>query len=317
METRKEITDVEIIHPNRQFWRDILAGKGVDKDGKTRVRYQDERLQRLGQDILQVANVQDQSQWPEWIKSYVNGGVPLEELIVDLIAELKERVKVRPLINSVVKVKELNQQVPIDELFKRDCVSAGYNIFQLADVQMIRDAGGKLRLSRPPIFWAKADSWAPVNDFLQRNVGYQVLYNIKDRKSKLNDLQRQENALKTDPRRCHVGNSIVVLADGKDNRTLLIIFGAISAELAGSWKGGRTNTTNSVIFKLERQGAIDKFLAEINIRARVYEDGTEQNYRVIKEVMDGVFPKEAMKFVESHMFHRQEIQEVVDLRKSK
>ena len=144
MEVRKEVADVETIHPNRQLWRDVLAGKGTDRDGKTRVRYPDERLQRLGQDILQVANVQDQQKWPEWIKSYVNGGVPLEELVVDLIVELKERTKVSPLVNSFVKSEEPEQRVPIDELFRRDCVSAGYNIFQLADIQMVRDAGGEL-----------------------------------------------------------------------------------------------------------------------------------------------------------------------------
>ena len=148
-------------------------------------------------------------------------------------------------------------------------------------------------------------------------MAYQVLDNIKNRKTKLNDLQRRENSPEANQRRYPVGNSIVVLADGKDNRTLLIIYGTISAELSGSWKGGRTNTNNSVIFKLEKKEAIDKFLAEINAHAKAYEDGTEQNYRVIKEAMGGVFTKEVMKFVENHMFHRQEIQEVVDLRKSK
>lgn len=198
--------------------------------------------------------------------------------------------------------------------FRKDCTTAGYNIFQLVDVQMTRETE-RLVLSKKPVFWASADSFRPIDTYISRNTNKTEA--VEERMKILQRMQQGDRVSEDDPRRYRVGNSIVVLADGKDNHTFLIIYGSISAELAGSWKGGRTNFENSVVFEFGGKDAIDRFISEIDVSARAYEDGTEHNYKIICEAMNGVFPKEAMGFTKSHMFHRQEIQDIVDLRKNK
>lgn len=325
MDERTEVTKVpeaaeaETINPNRQLWRDVLTGKGIGRDGQPKLRYVTDHLINFGKSILEAAAEKDQTKWQSWIQLYVKGGVPMQALMADLIAELIQRSQPAPSVGPTLEAKHtaIEREASLGEVFKRDCVSAGYNIFQLADVQMIRDVAGELRLSKPPVFWSGADSWKFTHSYLQRNISSLLSDSVEKRMCELHRMQLGGNVSEVDPRRYRVGNSIVVLADGKDNHAFLIIYGAISAEVAGSWKGGRTNYSNSVVFELETQEAVDKFLAAINTGAKAYDEGTAQNYRVIKETMSGVFPEEAMRFVESHMFHRQEIQEVVDLRENK
>ena len=64
-----------------------------------------------------------------------------------------------------------NEEGLIAEVFKKDCVEAGYNIFQLVDVQMSRTEPGGFRPLRPPIFWGGADSFRPINSFIERATG--------------------------------------------------------------------------------------------------------------------------------------------------
>lgn len=86
-----EAVEAETIHPNRRLWRDVITGTGSDRDGNPRPRYTDDQLKALGKVILEASKQEDQSKWPEWARSYVNGGVPLAELLADLISEVENR----------------------------------------------------------------------------------------------------------------------------------------------------------------------------------------------------------------------------------
>lgn len=197
--------------------------------------------------------------------------------------------------------------------FRDSTTKAGYNIFQLVNCQMQRD-DGELKPSSEPIYGPAANSWRGIDGYIKKVAGYEVEKRVKNRRKQLIGMQLGDRANEGDPRKYRVGNSALVVSENKNGNTQLIIYGCISSEVMGTWKGGRTNCFNSIWFEVDDKSLAQEFIDRVDLNARGYDDGTENNYKVIYEAISGVFPKQTVKCAKSYMFHRQEITEVIDLR---
>lgn len=62
------VVEAGTINPNRQLWQDVLAGRGIGRDGQPRPRYTAGHLINLGKSILEAAAEKDQAKWQSWIK---------------------------------------------------------------------------------------------------------------------------------------------------------------------------------------------------------------------------------------------------------
>jgi hypothetical protein len=212
--------------------------------------------------------------------------------------------------------KENEEKTDLASSFNRSTTHAGYNVFQLVDCQIRRD-DGVLHPFLPPVYGAGANSYKPMDRYVKRVADYEIDRKVERRELQLAQMQRVSSSpnLEDDPRNYRVGNSALVVADGRDGNTVVVFYGCISAEVAGSWQGGRTNIENSVWFEVNDSKVANELIGRLDLEAKAYDEGTANNYEVIKEAMSGVFPKTVMGAVETHMFHRQEISHVFDVRK--
>lgn len=269
--------------------------------------------------ILAGLNEPDRRKNLESIGREISGGNPtVASRLPDAFSKARQVFMERAVAASreAAAKPEGSRVETLSNVFRRDCISAQLNVFQLADVSMIREKPGHLSPSKNPIFWGAADSCRPIEGYMRRNIKYFILDEIKTRGNELSRMQIYSQAPEGDPQRHRVGNSFVVLADGNDGYAVnLIIYGTLCSDLMGSWTAGRTNENNSVVFELGGKEAIERFLAAVDVDAKGHESGTKNNYRIIIEAMSGVFPEETMEIVKSHMFRWQEIQRVIDLRK--
>jgi hypothetical protein len=179
----------------------------------------------------------------------------------------------------------------------------------------VEKVGDGLQLNGESVYGSKADSWRKMDALIKERVGWEVEGRIEKRRGQLSKMQLGDRAPEGDSRQYRVGNSVLVVDEGRDGNTLLTIYGCFSTEGAGTWRGGRTNWKNSIWFEVSDGRVADEFIGLIDSSAKGYEGGTVDNYKVIQQAMGGVFPPEAMKYTTSNMFHRQEVTETIDLRR--
>lgn len=102
----------EKIHPSRQLWRDVVAGTGVNRDGTPRRQYSDEELIDLKSQIETASKTADKASWPDWVRRYESGGVPINDLFADLDAETQRRLSVQA---ATAKAEALQATVAIED----------------------------------------------------------------------------------------------------------------------------------------------------------------------------------------------------------
>jgi hypothetical protein len=167
---------------------------------------------------------------------------------------------------------------------------------------------------RSPVVGAGADSWRQTSEYVESGLRANKIQNIVDeRRMVLRNLQTERQTIMRGEAP-FVGNNIVYISNAENGHVWLIIYGCVSAEVAGTWYGGRSNSRNSIVFQVKPE-AVEKFLNRIDTTARGYDEGTTKNFEALRSAMSGVFAESALKLVDDYMFHRQEFHTIVDSRK--